>query len=379
MPPSGSMSRVLGYNCRKVDRDTAAVVALRNMDGPGEAGMKETFSRFERLNISTQNPVFHMAVNPGEGESWDDSRICDYVDEVMEGLGYGRQPYVIFRHSDIARTHYHVVSIRVDGRGRKIRDSFENDRCRALAMKLEKKYGYRLGGGNTQRKNRFGILQFDPSQGDSLSQMRSLYEHALQYRFTNFEQFVMILRVHGLEVKQRTGRRTELFLQGLDSWGRPSTRMVDEKSLGMPLYELYSRRAIDSVSCMDEWMGNRGRVIARSIGPLEDSRSQKEFRKFLRFSRIDFRFRRNGDSHRITGADFVDHRTMCAFSLADLGKELNVDMLREADGKRWEHEEQEQDPAVGLGDLLAGLSAGSSKSREKDMKDDPRKRKGRRI
>lgn len=379
MPPRKSISRVLGYNESKVAGKVAALVACRNMDAPGTAGMVETFRRFERLNISTQKPVFHMAVNPGEGEEWDDDRICSYVDELMEGLGYGKQPYAIYRHSDITREHYHVVSYRTDRKGHKIRDSFENERCLALGTRLGRKYGYRMGASGTQRKNRFGTYQYDPAQGDTVAQMRTLCEHALQYRFTTFDQFVMILRVHGLDVKQRTGRRTELFLQGLDSWGKPATKMIDEKALGMSLYELYSRRAMDSISCMEEWIGNRERVLEKCAGPLENSGSQKEFRKFLRYSRIDFKLKRDGDRHRISGADFIDHRTMCAFTLSDFGKGLDVDMLREAEEKRWEHEEQERGPSAGLGDLLAGLSAGTSRSREKDMKDDPRKRKGRKI
>ena len=42
--------------------------------------------------------------------------------EYMEKLGYGDQPYIIFRHEDNARPHIHIVSLRIDEQGRKIRD-----------------------------------------------------------------------------------------------------------------------------------------------------------------------------------------------------------------------------------------------------------------
>ena len=58
----------------------------------------------------------------------------------MEALGYGKQPYIVFKHNDIAREHIHIVSLRVDGDGRKINDKFESRRSKKITDALEKKY-----------------------------------------------------------------------------------------------------------------------------------------------------------------------------------------------------------------------------------------------
>lgn len=50
----------------------------------------------------------------------------------MESLGYGQQPYVVFRHRDIARTHLHIVSVRVDESGKKI--DHNNELKRAIRI-----------------------------------------------------------------------------------------------------------------------------------------------------------------------------------------------------------------------------------------------------
>ena len=41
----------------------------------------------------------------------------------MQKLGYGNQPYIVLKHSDIKREHLHIISLRIDENGKKINDS----------------------------------------------------------------------------------------------------------------------------------------------------------------------------------------------------------------------------------------------------------------
>ena len=51
------------------------------------------------------------------------------LDRLMEHLGYGSQPYLISRHADIDRIHFHIVSTRIDKQsGKKIKDNFEKEK-----------------------------------------------------------------------------------------------------------------------------------------------------------------------------------------------------------------------------------------------------------
>ena len=51
------------------------------------------------------------------------------------------QLYIVFKHKDIDREHLHIVSLRIDAAGRKIRDSHERERSMAILRALEQKYG----------------------------------------------------------------------------------------------------------------------------------------------------------------------------------------------------------------------------------------------
>ena len=378
-----SSPNVLDYNESKVADQVATLVAAMNMDYEGEDCVARTFARRERMNHNGKVLTFQLAISPGDGENWDDAKMESYAVRLMEGLGYGDQPYALFRHEDTGRTHWHVVASRVMSNGHLVDNYKDAYKCRVIAQNLQDEYGYRYGGHMIPRENRFGVTEFSPDAIDKTALMKDLFNRALEYRFTTFSQFVRILRVHGLAVKERSGLHTRLVLQGLDRTGKPCTAEFTEKDLGMKLYDLYAARAKDSIRTFSQWKDNRTRISDWCREPLKHSASQKQFRKFARQGRIDFELRRDPDSRRISGGDFIDHEAKCAFKLSDFDRRSGMDLsaVREADEERWnQNEEHDRAPHVALGDLLAGLSQGSSRSKEKDMRDDPRRRnRGRRI
>lgn len=132
------------------DGATGHVVETRNV--PRESTLENEFARLKMLNTRTskgrklENPSFHMSVNPGQGDApMNEQQVVAFVDELMEQLGYGSNPYRIFRHDDTGRTHYHVVSTRIGQDGKKVRDSFENRRCEQVCKSLAAKYGFTYG------------------------------------------------------------------------------------------------------------------------------------------------------------------------------------------------------------------------------------------
>ena len=56
-------------------------------------------------------------------------------------LGYGDQPYLVYKHTDIDRHHIHIVGLRVDENGKPLNDKFEHRRSKQITRELEKKYG----------------------------------------------------------------------------------------------------------------------------------------------------------------------------------------------------------------------------------------------
>ena len=87
----------------------------------------DSFRPYLEANRRTTNTVFQVSLNPSPEDRLTDGQFRDIAQEYMERMGYGNQPYIVFKHKDISREHLHIVSLRVDEQGRKINDSHEYD------------------------------------------------------------------------------------------------------------------------------------------------------------------------------------------------------------------------------------------------------------
>ena len=136
------------YNKEKVDKDEAEVLFWQKMLEPfdkyGQLDIDtcmESFWPYLEANRRTTNTVFHASLNPSPEDRLTDEQLREITYEYMERMGYGNQPYIVFKHKDIERQHLHIVSLRVDELGRKINDSREYDRSMSVLRESDRKYG----------------------------------------------------------------------------------------------------------------------------------------------------------------------------------------------------------------------------------------------
>ena len=135
--------------------------------------------------------------------------------EHMEALGYGKQPYIVFKHNDIAREHIHIVSLRVDSRGQKINDRFEKRRSKKITDALEKRFGL-IPSSKVTDKAVEETAKIDITRGNIKEQVASALRMVLKhYRFCSLGEFNAILSKYNLaveEVKTEFGERNTMGL-----------------------------------------------------------------------------------------------------------------------------------------------------------------------
>ena len=317
MSSSPTMSSAVMYNDNKVKEGEAVILAALNADEG--LTVHETFARLERMNIRSKDVSFHMSVNPAEGERIDEKALKEFVSELMNGLGYGRQPDLIYRHDDIERRHYHVVSVRTDHQGKKIPDRQEQRRCMNLLEGLSQKYGFRVGNGNAEALAEIGInpSRFDPQKGHVAAQFEAIVQRCLSFRFTSPEQFKLLMQSHGVSVSFREANGGMAVLQGISKDGKICTKPVDERSLSVAVCEDVQERIALSLSA-DKGPSREVEKVCRIVSAcLPYAESVKGFEAMLERKGITCCIRRKDDG-KIVGATFIDKDTRCVFGSSEI-------------------------------------------------------------
>ena len=90
-------------------------------DGSGKVDINkamEGFLTFMPPQMKVEKPVVHISLNPHPEDVLTDAELQDIAREYLEKLGFGNQPYLVFKHEDIDRHHLHIVTVRVDDNGK---------------------------------------------------------------------------------------------------------------------------------------------------------------------------------------------------------------------------------------------------------------------
>ena len=202
-----NLGGALGYNFKKVEKGEANILLAAELyqDKDGRYTMEDVLADMEALipkNCRTKKTVFHCSLNPHPDEKLSDERLTQIAKEYMEALGYGNQPYIVFKHNDIAREHIHIVSLRVDSRGQKINDKFEKRRSKQITDALEKRFGL-IPSSKVTDKAMKETLKVDIGKGNIKKQvaetLRSVLKH---YKFCSLGELNAILSVYNLAVEE---------------------------------------------------------------------------------------------------------------------------------------------------------------------------------
>lgn len=363
--PAASVSVTVGYNEQKVSEGIASVTYYSKIDDIRDP--MATFRQYENASIRTEKMSFHASINPAPGEKLDEAKMIEFVKEYMEGMGYGDQPYILYKHNDIDREHYHIVSVKVNKNGKKINDSFEGRRSAKLLRELAKKYGFTVGKSNDFRKSdAIDVRRFDPKKPNYSSQIESLMRDVMKYHFTTVNQFEAAMKSLGVEMvlKSRCGR-IEISFYGLDpATGKRCTGRIKEKNLDTPVYEQILLRSFDcgKSKCNDERQ-RTGKVVQFCF---ENATSERHLRSLLAKFGISVEFSRNSEG-RIFGATFIDHEQQCCFKASEL-KGITAADLDCAD-QRWQEDDGEKGKAASAADNLAAITMaaiGTERNRRKD-------------
>lgn len=366
---SGEEMEAVVYNETKVkeglsateDGELCHVVATENVP-EGSSLEKEFTKRLDanRRKGRTKLPAFHMSVNPGENDrKLTDGEAREFIGKIMRELGYGDQPYRIYKHTDIERAHYHVVSIRVDGEGRKIKDGNEHKRLQNILKRLEKDYGYKLGRGdgeeNSETKEAEGekkeerkpagkekeekgtaekpryVPRFSPKRPNISQQFRDILEDSLRWHFATMNEYRTMLEMNygiRMQTEDIAGNDMNTFIvHGLTSGGRRCTNALSESDLGLRIYDRIKKRAEETDMRRKKREAERTKNIIAFAA--KNAKDYEDFKRLLNLKAVRFSvsWTRGGKPFGVT---WTDRSTRCVWKGSELDRGLDF-ILRSAE------------------------------------------------
>lgn len=142
-------SRLLHYH----EREHSELTHKENIIGDNAAELTQYFNEVSSRGTRVQDPVFHAVISFAYDEAEPSYEVISTMaQQYLKKLGYGNQPWNMYRHDDKQNIHFHIVSCRVDVRtGRGINNSFEYRRSHRIMTDLAAAFGYRVGNGQHQK------------------------------------------------------------------------------------------------------------------------------------------------------------------------------------------------------------------------------------
>ena len=328
----------LAYNQNKVDEGGAKVLSAHLLRYPEDGRFRPDESMRQFLewmpnHYRTEKPVIHISLNPHPDDVLTDTELQDIAREYLEKLGYGEQPYMIYKHEDIDRHHVHIVTVNVDETGRRLNQDYLYRRSERIRKELEEKYGLHPAERRNARLDN-PLHRVDVSAGDMKKQVGNVVKEVnRKYRFQMMGEYRALLSLYGITVEEVRGSVRGREYNGLvysvtdesgNKAGNPFKSSLYGKSVG---YEAVQRKFSRSRQEIKDrkLAGMTKRTV---LAALEKTYHKEKFIADLKAKGIDTVFRYTEDG-RIYGATFIDHRTGCVLNGSRMGKELSANALQE--------------------------------------------------
>ena len=323
-----NLGGALGYNFRKVEKGEASILLAAELyqSKEGRYTMEEVFADMEALipkKCRTKKTVFHCSLNPHPDEKLSDELLAQIAKGYMEALGYGKQPYIVFKHNDIAREHIHIVSLRINGEGKKINDKFEKRRSKKITDTLEKRYNL-IPSSKVSNKEEVETPKVDISKENIKEQVASALRMVLKhYKFCSLGELNAILSRYHLAVEEV---KTEFRGKKYDGLVYVPTDDKGDK-VGTPIHASDIGRGVGYTAVQ-----NRMQKSKQAIKPLisiiryrvlqtmrTSPKTEEELRQRLEEQGLRVFIRKN-ESGRIYGITFIDDKEGIALNGSRLGK-----------------------------------------------------------
>ena len=326
-----SLYGAICYNGEKINKEKGRLLDTNKIynDGTGSVDIKRAFADFMQWMPSTtktERPMVHISLNPHPDDVLTDAQLTAIAREYMEKMGFGDQPYMVYKHTDINRHHMHIVALRVRTDGSCVTDKNNFYRSKEITRELERKYGLKTAESEKVTPET-PLLKIDPS-GDLKKQVAAAVKIiGMRYRFQSIGEYNAVLGLFNIRCEPTDGKVNGREYHGLVYFalgedGKPIAAPFKASRLG----KFAGREAIDGKYEKAKEKINITQTKEKVADALAHCSGKDDFISKLKEKNIDVVFRYT-DEGRIYGVTFIDHETFNVLNGSRLGKTFSANAL----------------------------------------------------
>ena len=332
----------IAYNEHKVIQGVAECIAASRFGlSVEQLTLHQKVARFEKLlqlNARVKTNAVHISLNFHESEKLSKDELVSIASAYVDKIGFGSQPYLVYKHRDAAHPHVHIVTTNITSEGKRIDlHNIGRGRSEEARKAIEMEFGLVRAEGRRTCEN-LAV----PKPANPITYGRSETKKAIsdvmrfvtsQYKYSSLPELNAILRHYNLtafrghegskmhqnqglvySIIDRKGTRVGVPIKASSIIGKPTMKALEGQfKLGSILKKAVTPETRDVIESV---------LASRRCTSLE------AFQKQLGKKNIDVVIARSQNGQ-IYGLTYVDHSAKVAFKGSDLGKHLSANVIRE--------------------------------------------------
>lgn len=336
-----SISKALNYNEQKIQQGRAEILAesgfIKEVDQLNFYDKINHFKRHISLNEKATTNSLHISLNFDTSEKLSNEKMVEIANNYMDKIGFGSQPYLIYRHHDAGHPHLHIVSTNIEKDGKRISmhrlGANQSEKARK-EIEIEFKLVKAEGRGDAETK-------LIPVNAQKVSYGKSETKRAIanvlmvvlnQYKYCSLPELNAVLKLYNVAAdrgseESRMFQKKGLAYRVLDKEGNKVGTPIKASAFYMkPTLSFLEKKFIANETLKEP----HKKQLQTSIGWILNKQpgSLKTFIKALEKENISAVLRQ-GKEQVIYGITYVDHKTKCVFNGSDLGKAYSAKAVLE--------------------------------------------------
>jgi hypothetical protein len=336
-----SIGAALNYNEKKVEQGKAECLSAANyLCKPKDMNFYQKLNGFEmlnNLNSRANTKTIHISLNFNPSEKLSNDKLVEVATVYMDKIGFGQQPFLVYKHRDAGHPHIHIVSTTIKADGSRINThNIGRNQSEKARKEIEQLYG--LVKAEQQHKllqQKIKPVDIEKAVYGKSETKRSISNVVAavfsQYKFTSLPEFNAALKQFNVVADRgkeegRIYKNRGLVYRILDADGNKVGVPIKASSIGCkPILDNLERKFAANEVAKEPLKQSTKNAIDDCLQTSPGS--MKNLVAALNQKNIYTVLRQNAEG-RLYGITFVDNQNKVVFNGSDLGKGYSAAALQ---------------------------------------------------